>query len=424
MTYPQQPYPPQGQPGYPQQYPQPGYPAAPPQAPQYPPQAPPGYYQPPQAPQYPPQAPPQQGYYQPPAAPPGPAPARATLGEFMDQQSGGGGSATSKFFTKTRPQGSWLQLQVARDLLSSDVQQQENDGVLQFFKTGGQPDPRKPKLVLKVPTLVLSSSDPAGHMAVFADGMSSIWLKGVLRDALVAAIGAAGIPEPSRVLVGGRIGGAVITMISAGSRPSRDPKFSDTNLFDFRYTPGGRELEGLGEIDPSAPAPSAPAPPLPDMTAQYQQLAQATAVPDVPAQYQQLAQATAVPYDPAQPYAQQAPGFSYPAPPAQSPFAAPAQAMPAAPPVPAAPSAAPGTPSYPPQAPPQAPNPGYQLPQAPPTSVSLYPNPGYQPPQNVYAPPPQAPGYPSQPPAPPQTPLDAEKQATLQATLARLRGEG
>ena len=412
MTYPQQPYPPQGQPGYPQQYPQPGYPAAPPQAPQYPPQAPPGYYQPPQAPQYPPQAPPQQGYYQPPAAPPGPAPARATLGEFMDQQSGGGGSATSKFFTKTRPQGSWLQLQVARDLLSSDVQQQENDGVLQFFKTGGQPDPRKPKLVLKVPTLVLSSSDPAGHMAVFADGMASIWLKGVLRDALVAAIGAAGIPEPGRVLVGGHIGGAVITMISAGSRPSRDPKFSDTNLFDFRYTPGGRELEGLGEIDAAAPAaaPSAPAaaPPLPDMATQYQQLAQATVDPitvlgQQAAQLAQLAQATAVPYDPAQPYAQQAPGFSYPAPPAQPPFAAPAQAMPAAPPAPAAPSAAPGTPSYPQLMPP-------------------VPDHGSQPPQNVY--PPQAPGYPSQPPAPPQTPLDAEKQATLQATLARLRGEG
>ena len=399
MTYPQQPYPPQGQPGYPQQYPQPGYPAAPPQAPQYPPQAPPGYYQPPQAPQYPPQAPPQQGYYQPPAAPPGPVvdKARLTLGEFMDQPTGGGGSATSKFFTKTRPQGSWLQLQVARDLTQSDVQQQENDGVLQFFKTGGQPDPRKPKLVLKVPTLVLSSSDPAGHMAVFADGMSSIWLKGVLRDALVAAIGAAGIPEPGRVLVGGRIGGAVITMISAGSRPSRDPKFSDTNLFDFRYTPGGRELEGLGESDAAAPA---AAPPLPDMTTQYQtqaaQLAQAAEV-----QYAPPA-APAVAYDPAQPYAQQAPGFSYPAPPAQPPFAAPAQAMPAAPPAPAAPSAAPGTPSYPRE----------------------IPNPGYQPPQNVYASPPQAPGYPSQPPAPPQTPLDAEKQATLQATLARLRGEG
>jgi hypothetical protein len=352
---PQPPYAPQGQPGYTQ----PGYPQAQPQyaPPPVPAYQPPPAYVPTPPPGYPnqPQYAPQPGYPQPPA----PVPARATLGEFMDQPSGGG-TAITKYF-KGRPQGTWLQLRVSRDLVPSDVQHQaDNAGVLQYFKTGGQPDPGKPKLVLVVKTDLVSASDPAAAGAVFADGTASVWLKGVTRDALVAAIGAAGLPEPSKILQSGKIGGAVITMVSAGERPSSNPMFSATKLYDFTYQPGGREMEAF------QPAPQAPAPALPDTAQQYQQ--QAT-------QLQQIAQ--------------QASGF--PAPP-------PATAPPPAPTYGTAPGPAPAV----------APSP-----------VTVQ----YAPPQQLppTAPPaPPAAAYPPPVPALGTVAMDEE----MRATLARLHGQG
>jgi hypothetical protein len=394
MTYPAQPpYPPQGQPGYPPQG-QPGYPPQQPpyQQPGYPPQGQPQYQQPQyQQPQY------QQPQYQQPQAPA----VRATLGEFMDQPSMGGGSATSKFFTKQRPQGSWLQLQVTRDLLASDVQHQENDGVLQYFKTGGQPDFNRPKLVLVIPTRAVGSSDPASSQAVFPDGAVALWLKGITRDALIAAIGAAGLPQPDKILGAGKIGGAVITMISAGTRPARTAQYSDTNLFDFRYQPGGRELEGLAEQEeyrpptPAAPAAATAAAPVP-ATAPTPAPMYGTVPGPAPAVAPPMTPPAQPQFNPGyqeqvQQYAQQAPGF----PPATS----------AAPPPPAPPSAAPQTPSYPP-------NPAYPgSPEIP------------QPQQYAAAPP--VPGQPPQaPPAPPAAPGAPAMTAEMQATLARINGQG
>jgi hypothetical protein len=407
MTYPQPPYPPQGQPGYPPQG-QPGY------APQqpYPPQQ--GY----QPQQYAPPPPNGYPYPQPPYPPqyqPQQAPARATLGEFMDQPSMGGGSATSKFFTKQRPQNSWLQLQVTRDLLPSDVQHQENDGVLQYFKTGGQPDLTRPKFVLVIPTNAVGSSDPASSQAIFPDGAVAIWLKGGTRDALVAAIGAAGLPQPDKILASGKIGGAVITMISAGTRPARTAQYSDTNLFNFTYQPGGREMEAFSE------------------QAQLQQIAQEAS--GFPAPQAAALPPTAAPAIPSSMTLAPAPASSPQLPPAPQQYAPqpgyPVEyalngngAMPAAAPAPiTAPPAPPAT------------APGYTQPPAPPQGYQPYPGSPEIPQPQQYAPqapptaPPSAPPAgiptaPGQPPVPPgYAPAGPPMTAELQATLARLHGQ-
>jgi hypothetical protein len=411
MTYPQPPYPPQGQPGYPPQG-QPGYAPQQPYPPQMQPQP---AYGPPQPgyaplPAYPavPGAPaPQVGYYpqpQQPMAPPMPA-VRATLGEFMDQPTFGGGSATSKFFTKQRPVNSWLQMQVTRDLMASDVQQQtDNANQPQFLKTGGQPDYTKPKLVLIVPTQVLGSSDPASAQAVFPDGACAIWVKGVTRDSLLQAMSQAGIPQPDKVIAAGKIGGAVITMISAGTRPARTAQYSDTNLFNFQYQPGGHELEAFEEV-PTVPGPVTGAAPAPAAAIPATPPA-AAAPPAPPAQ-----SPTGYPMDPNGmiTYAQQ---LSPTAPPAPAPIpAAPAAAYP--PPAPGAPQ------GYNPYPALEAPQPQQYAPPAPPQNV----NPPYDQQAQQYQQ--QSPGFapqaPGQPPAPPGAP---PMSAEMAATLARLSGQG
>src|ERR1700753_3676082 len=109
------------------------YPPYPPQAyppaPQYQQQPPPGYY--------PPQGPPQ-GYQQP--APPQPVLARGTLEDYLEQPTGGGGAATSKFFTGQRMNGHWIQVRIARDINNSDVRQQTDKfGTPLTFKSNGKP---------------------------------------------------------------------------------------------------------------------------------------------------------------------------------------------------------------------------------------------------------------------------------------------
>lgn len=268
----------------------------------------------------------------------------------MDQPTGGGGTAITKFFGRPNtPQGSWLQLQVQRDLTYNDVKQQtDSSGNLQFFKTNGQPDMSKPKLVLIIQTNVLQSSD-GSHPQVFTEGTASVWVKGVTRDALIEAMRQAGVQQPEKVLGKGFIGGAVITMVSAGEKPANRPGDSATKLYNFQYQPGGHEHLALAE-DPTqaaAPATPGPAPSAPPQT--------------VPANV------------PPQQYAPQPPA------PAPVQYAAPTE-----PPVqvPAPPTAA----GYPPPAPgvPPSPPQGY-VPQVPPAPPQL----------------------------PPGPPMDPEKQATL-----------
>ena len=350
---PQQPYPPQ--PGYPPQgyAPQPGYA----------PQAPGGYAPP--APGYPPQGYAPQPQYAPPVGP-APVTARGTIEDFLDQ-AGGGGQSVTKFFTDERVNGHWLQLSVARDLMQSDVRPQLDNNKQQARDQQG-----RPKWVLVIQCTVLGSSD-GSHQSIFPDGACSIWLKGLTKEGLVAAMSTAGVPKPDHALLNGKLGGAGIIMQSAGTRAARTSGFSAAKLYNFTYTPNGREMEGA---DPTPATQTAPAPPAAPTAP-----APSAAAPVAPQQYQQAP------------------------PPMNAPVAA------ATPPAP--PAAAPN--GY-------APQPGYdelrekwaqQYQQAPPA-----------PPAPQYAQ--QAPPAPGYAPAPPQVPqgyappADAEKAATL----ARLQGLG
>lgn len=293
----------------------------------------------------------------------------------MDQPTGGGGAAVTKFFG-VRPQGSWLQLHVTRDLTPADVQHQSSsDGTLQFYKTGGVPDPNKPKYVLIIKTSVLASSD-GSHAGIFTDGAAAIWVKGITKDSLVDAMRQAGVPNADAVFSSGRIGGAVITMISAGEKASNRPGYNPTKLYQFQYQPGGHEFEGAVQQDPS----QAPAQPAAPMAAPAQ-----VSAPPTAAGYQQ-----APPTVPAASFQASAP----PMPPApQQPQYQASQQAPFAPP----------TPGLPPQVP------GLPVPPAPPAGLPPVPQPGVMP-QGVPVPPsygaPQAPQ------------MDAEKAAIL----ARLAG--
>jgi len=381
MTYPQQPYPPQ--PGYPPQ----GYAPAgfAPPAPGYgPPQgyAPQGYAPQGFAPQQPPQA-------------PAPVLARGTLEDFLNQ-AGGGAASVTKFFTDQRVQGHWLQLQISRDLLQSDVRQQTDNNDRPATDRAGNP-----KFVLVIPVNVLGSSD-GSHSSIFTEGVASVWIKGVTKDGLLSAMATAGIPKPDQALLNGKLGGASFVMISAGTRAPQKSGYSATKLYNFQYTPNGREMEAPAEV-PSTPRWT-----------------------DAPGTVEQLQQT-----------AQQASGF--PAPPTGAPPAPPATAPVATPPAP---------PQYQQQMPP---TPGGQVPMSAPAAVATPPAPpagapnGYAPQgapapdpwaqqyQQAGAPPappqgyaPQAPqGYAPQapPPAPPQgyaPPQDPEKARLL----AELQGHG
>ena len=323
-----------------------------------------------------------------------------------------GGQSITKFFGG-RPQGSWLQLQVTRDLNHSDVRQQtDSNGTPQAFKSTG-----KPKLVLILPTTVLQSSD-GSHPGIFTDGLAAVWIKGVTSDALKTAMSAAGIPSPEKAIAYGKLGGAVITMISAGEKPATRAGFSATKLYNFQYQPGGRELEYLQEeaqagqpqlpptppaqVTGGAPAPAAVTPPQPSAPA-------APAAPPPPPGAYTPEQYAAAGY-------QQAPAPSAPAaPPTTVPVSQTAPQAPLPPQSPAVGYTAPPVPPAPGQ--PIAPPSGGTLPPAQPSSSP--PPPGYAAPGAPQGAPPPAPGQPVYI-GPNGHPIDAEKVALLQ----RLQGQG
>lgn len=314
--------------------------------------------------------------------------ARGSLEDFIDQPTGGGGAATSKFFTPQRPVGSWLQLRVTRDLNASDVRQQTDKfGTPLTFKSSG-----KPKWVLVIPCQVLSSSD-GSHQTIYPEGQVTVWLKGVPSDSFKQAMSAAGVSDPARALALGQLANAEFYMIGAGTKQFGNG--NPANMFDFQYTSNGRELLDA-TIDKAISAALAPAP-IPTATG-YQQAP--PALPDMTQQYQQQAAQLA-----------QATGQQY-APPTAPVAAAPPAPVPSFTP---APGTVPGNPAQ--QAGPfsqpafQPPVPGAGMPPVPPAGLPPVPQPGVTPPP--------APAQPfnGQPQAPQ---LDAEKAALL----ARLQGQG
>jgi len=229
-----------------------------------------------------PQAQPQQEYSNPAAVQPAAQLARGTLEDFYNQPtSGSAPSITSKFFTK-RAMGSWLSLEVLRDVTNADVKQQTTpQGQPQTFRDG------RPKFVLVVPVKVTGSSDGT-HVTEFPDGEGSLWVKGVLADELRRAMTAAGDPS------GYPKGGAQIVMQSAGEKASRTPGFSATKLYSLQYAgPVASAAEAIANPttqipSATAPAPSA-APATPDVPATAE--AAAPAAPSLPASAPTLAAA-------------------------------------------------------------------------------------------------------------------------------------
>jgi hypothetical protein len=299
-------------------------------------------------------------------APP-PVLARGTLEDFLNQ-AGGGAASVTKFFTDQRVNGHWLQLQISRDLLQSDVRQQTDNNDRPATDRAGNP-----KFVLVIPVNVLGSSD-GSHSAIFTEGVASVWIKGVTKDGLLSAMATAGIPKPDQALLNGKLGGASFVMISAGTRAPQKSGYSATKLYNFQYTPNGREMEAPAvspELQQTAqmasgfPAPPTGAPPAPPATAPV-------ATPQAaPVQYAQ--QAPAAPPAPSIPQMPPTPGAPAPGAPqgyAQmggqqvDQFGQPTQQYQQAPPAPA------------PQQYAQAPQ-GYAAPAAPPA-----PPQGYAPPQD------------------------------------------
>lgn len=204
MTQPQYGYPPQGDP-YQGQYQQAPFPQNGPPPAQYAPapqyyQAPPPGYGPPQG-QYAPQQPP-------------PPLVNASLDDFYNQPSSGGGPGL-----KFEQLGTRYLLKVSRTVTSGDVTQQTD----KFQKPQTFNDGR-PKLVLKVPTLVLSGGDPRNH----PDGTGVLYVKGQMRDELVRAMTEAGsqsaVPEHD----------ALIDVLYANGRaiPGLDTK---QKIYQIRY---------------------------------------------------------------------------------------------------------------------------------------------------------------------------------------------
>lgn len=364
VNYPNQPA---GYPPYP--------PQQPPQQPQYQQQPPPGYYSPQQ---YPPP-------WQPAGAPAQQAPvlARGTLEDWVDQPTGGGGAATSKFFTPARMQGHWLRVRVTRDLNNSDVRQQTDKfGTPLTFKSNG-----KPKFQLLLPCQVLDSSDPAATQQVFTDGNVTVYLKGVPSDSFKAAMLAAGVSDPTRALNDGLLGGAEFYMIGAGTKQfgSGNP----ANMFDFQYTPNGREMQGTLTQAAQPQVTAAPFPP----TAQAAPLA-----PTPPPVTAPTPPAPTMPSAPA--VAPTDPNLAY--------YQATGQLPPTPPPAAAVPLTGAAGPTAPPQ--------GYApVPPPPPSGApASYPAPP-APPAPAAAPPAPPAGY-----APQGMQMDPEKAALLQ----RLQGQG
>lgn len=261
------------QPFYPPQYPNQPQPYAPQQG--YPqqafPQAPPQQYAP------------QQGYpapQVPPAQPTVPL-AQGSLSDFYNQPSVGGGPSiawTDKNTQAPKPLGTTYVGMVARDVTSSDVQQQTDFKTQQplFYRDG------RPKFAMKVPLKVQASQE-------FPEGEASWFVKGQAKDELQRAMSAAGVDGAPKE-------GAIIAITLVQRRPS-GPGMNPANIVQVDYRPAG--------APGGQPAVQATEAPSPVAVAQQPQAqpAQQFAPQVAPQQY-----APQAPQPAAQPqYAQQAP---------------------------------------------------------------------------------------------------------------------
>jgi hypothetical protein len=181
-------------------------------------------------------------------AAPAPVLARGTVEDYLNQpqMTSGGKSVTS--FYNGKPQGTWLDFLVKRDMLNTDVRQQTDiNGVPQTYRDG------TPKWVLIVPVQVIGASDPS-FTQFFENGDGTLWLKGLLQEEISRAMAAAGdssgIPK----------GGARIILASAGEKPSRKAGYSASKLHQAQYQAPAGGSAPAAPVTPPAPVevPAAP----------------------------------------------------------------------------------------------------------------------------------------------------------------------
>lgn len=196
---------------------------------------------------------------------PQPELARGTLEDFYSQPAASnGGKGATQFFGSVqkgnrKPDGTWLQLRIDRDITNADVSQlTDTNNVPQTWKYG--PMAGKPKFQLTIPATAIGSSDGT-HLQFFEGGAVRLYLKpGPVTDAFRAALQAGG--EPS----GFPKAGSQLVMIAAGQKANKG-NYSPTMLYDFRYTaPNGSETPAAPENppadNPQIPVPPAPVPPV------------------------------------------------------------------------------------------------------------------------------------------------------------------
>ncbi|MDQ6524295.1 hypothetical protein RB608_11820 [Nocardioides sp. LHD-245] len=268
-------------------------------APQYPGQP---YQQPPAQPAYPqaypaqqtqpyPQV--QQGYppQVPPAQPTVPL-AQGSLSDFYNQPSTGGGpsiSWTDKNTQAQKPIGTQYVGVVARDVTSSDIQQQTDFRTQQpkFYRDG------RPMFSMKVPLKVQPSPE-------FPEGEAAWYVKGQAKDELQRAMSAAGAEGAPKE-------GAVITITLVQRRPS-GPGMNPANIVQVTYQPaqGGAAPQTNAAAQPTPVQQVAPQDqPVPQQPVQQQFVPQAQPVAQAqPVQPQQYVQQPAVPQGQPQQYAQ------------------------------------------------------------------------------------------------------------------------
>lgn len=228
--YPSPPFtpPPAPQAPTPAQYPQaPANPYAHPQTAQHYP-GPPGY---PYGPPYP-AAPPQQ-----PPAPQVPAGPPPSLGDFYSQPSTGWGPSVTP--NNATPDGTQILMVVAQRITEAHVEQatQYQSTEPAYYRNG------KPKLVMKIPAYVAPGTQywtGQGVVQQIADGRAQYFVQGPDKDALAAAIAAAGgnAAEPPEL-------GAVILVAKTGSR--RNPSGTQSAVKTFRYWRPGPEAAGMAQ---------------------------------------------------------------------------------------------------------------------------------------------------------------------------------
>ena len=256
----------------PYQQPQQQYAPAPPapyQNPGYAPQGPPQQYQPQQ---YQPQQ------YQPGQAQPAPV-VHGTVASFFGQPSTGEGAPGFSF--KDKPEGTFYEGIVARDVTDNDTMQQtvyQKPWELAYNKDG------TPKLRLVIPVLVQPSAE-------FPEGRALMHLKGQQKDALAEGLKPSGHEMPKA--------GARIRLTHVSTRPI--PNQSPQKIYRIDYAPA----DGQNQTPP--PATQAQFQQAPPQQAPPQQAPQQQAPQQQAPQAQQWGMQQGPPPTFAQPNEQQAP---------------------------------------------------------------------------------------------------------------------